>query len=137
MPLRSEPHPRFRIKQLSGGLRKLTFPSSPIPLDLARFAANAFDKYLSGQARTLDAAFGLGRKRGTPGWPRTRLKMAKAIYDLRKSGNSWSKVQKRLASHHFDTDLGTLKRTYKEFQVHLMSKSVWNLLKPELSRMRR
>ena len=133
MPLRTEPHPRYKIKQLSKQLRKLSFPSSPIPVDLARFAADAFDKFLTGQARTLDKAFGLSRKRGVPGWPKVRLKMAKEIYELKTNRTSWSKVQKRLASRYTDTDLGTLKRTWKEFQVHLMSKSVVNLLKSDHS----
>ncbi len=133
MPLRTEPHPRYKIKQLSKQLRKLSLPTSPISVDLARFAADAFDKYLTGEYRTLDAAFGLSKKRGVPGWPKMRLKMAKDIYELRKAGKSWSEVQKRLASRYTDTDPGTLKRTYKEFRVHLMRKSVSKRLKSDLS----
>jgi hypothetical protein len=133
MPLRTEPHPRHKIKQLSKQLRKLSFPTSPISVDLARFAADAFDRFLTGQARTLNEAFGLTRKRGVPGWPKVRLKMAKEIYELRKNRTSWSKIQEYLASRYTDTDLGTLKRTYKEFRVHLMSKSVVNLLKSDPS----
>lgn len=133
MPLRRGPHPRYKIKELSKQLRKLSFPISPISVSLAKFAADAFDKYLTGQYRTLDAAFGLSKKRGTPGWPKMRLKMAEDIYNLRKDGKSWTKVQKELASRYNDTDLGTLKRTYKEFRIHLMSQSVLKLLKTEPS----
>jgi hypothetical protein len=133
MPLRRDKHPRYKIKALSKRLRKLSFPSSPIPLELATFAADAFDKFLTGQSPTLNAAFGLSKKRGAPGWPKTRLKMAKDIYKLRKEEKSWSEVQKELASRYNDTDLGTLKRTYKEFVVHLMSKSVWKRLNSDLS----
>lgn len=131
MPLRREPHPRYKIKELSKQLRKLSFPTSPISVNLARFAADAFDKFIDGQSPTLDAAFGLSKKRGVPGWPKMRLKMAKAIYELKKDGKSWSEIQKALESRYSDTDLGTLKRTYKEFHVHLMSKSVSNLLKSD------
>jgi hypothetical protein len=133
MPLRKEPSPRYKIKALSKQLHKLSFPTSPISVGLARFAADAFDKFLTGQSPTLDAAFGLSKKRGVPGWPKMRLKMAKDIYELKKDRNSWAEVQKELASRYNDTDLGTLKRTYKEFRVHLMSKSISKLLKSDLS----
>ncbi len=128
MSLRRDKHPRYKIKALRKQLRKLSFPTSPISVNLARFAADAFDKYLTAECPTLDAAFGLSKKRGVPGWPKMRLKMAKDIYRLRKAGKSWSKVQDELSSSYSDTDLGTLKRTYKEFRVHLMSKSVIDLL---------
>src|SRR5918995_2123474 len=77
MALRKEPSPRFKIKTLSKQLRKLSFPTSPISVQLATYAADAFDKYLSGEC-SLETAFGLGKKRGAPGWPRARLKLAKA-----------------------------------------------------------
>lgn len=131
MPLRKGRHPRYKIKQLSKSLRKLSFPSSPISIGLARFAADAFDKYLAGESRTLDAAFGLSKKRGVPGWPKERLKMAQDIYKLKMAKKSWSKIKEELSKRYPDTDLGTLKRTYKEFRVSLMSKSVLKDLKSD------
>jgi hypothetical protein len=85
MPLKREPSPRYKIKVLSKQLRKLTFPTSPISVKFATFAADAFDKFLTGKSRTLNAAFGLQEKRGVPGWPKARLKLAKAVYVLRKA----------------------------------------------------
>jgi hypothetical protein len=70
MALPKEPDPREKIEELSRQLRKLTFPTSPITIKLARFAANAFDAYLSGKAPTLGVAFGIGTVKGVP--PNTR-----------------------------------------------------------------
>lgn len=65
MALQRGPHPRYQIKALSQQLRKLSFPTSPISVDLARFAADAFERYLAGECQTLDAAFGLSMKLST------------------------------------------------------------------------
>lgn len=62
---------------------------------LATFAADAFDKYLTGTC-SLESAFGLGRKPGVPGWPKARLKLAKAVYASRKVGCSWKRVLEEL-----------------------------------------
>lgn len=124
MSLRKEPSPRYKLKTLSAQLRKLSFPTSPISIKLATFAADAFDKYLSG-ACSLESAFGLGKKRGTPGQPRARLKLAKAVHALRKAGHSWSSVLDKLSEQEFGfLDLSTVKRTYKEFFVHLLASDI-------------
>jgi hypothetical protein len=110
---------------LSKQLRKLTFPASPITIKLSRYAADAFDGYLLGQFRTLDAAFGLQKKRGLPGYPKLRLKMAKIVYELKKAKKSKAQIQKELAHQGFkDTDWATIKRVYKEWRVRLMSKDI-------------
>ena len=117
MPLSSESSPRYKIKKLSKRLRKLAVPIHGG--DLFTFAADAFDKYLSGKC-SLESAFGLGGKPGTPGWPKARLKVAKAVYALRKAGHSWKSVLDELSEQGFgDLDPSTVKRTYKEFLVHL------------------
>lgn len=124
MPLRREPSPRYKIKTLSKQLRKLSFPISPVSVKLATFAADAFDKFLSGKC-SLEAAFGLGRKHGVPGWPKARLKTAKAVYALRKAGHSWTSVLDELAKQGLgEMDLSTVKRTYKEFFVHLAARDI-------------
>ena len=124
MPLRREPSPRYKIKTLSKQLRKLSFPTSPVRVDLATFAADAFDKYLTGTC-SLESAFGLGRKKGVPGWPKARLKLAKAVYVLRKAGHSWKSVLDELSKQGFgEMDPSTLKRTYNEFKVRLMARDV-------------
>lgn len=121
MPLKHEPSPRYKLKKLSKQLRKLSFPKSPISVNLATFAADAFDKYLTGTC-SLESAFGLGRKPGVPGWPKARLKLAKAVYALRKVDYSWKRVLDELSMQGFeDLDLSTVKRTYKEFKVYLIA----------------
>lgn len=124
MPLSREPSPRYKLKKLSKQLRKLSFPTSPVSVTLATFAADAFDKYLTGTC-SLESAFGLGRKKGVPGWPKARLKLAKAVHALRKAGDSWSSVLDKLSKQEFGyLDLGTVTRTYKEFKVRLMARDV-------------
>jgi len=133
MPVRTGPSPRYKIKALSKQLRTLTFPKSPISVNLATFAADAFDSFLAGHSPTLDAAFGIGKRRGAPGWPKARLKLAKEIHVLRIAGKSWSRVQDELERRGYKgTDLSTIKRTYKEFRLHLMSKDLWQSIEPEL-----
>src|SRR5262245_29383865 len=128
MPLRREPHPRFLMKKLSKQLRNGARPSAK----LALFAAGAFDKFLAGKSPTLDAAFGLQKKRGVPGWPKARLKMAKETRILRKEKKSWRQVQAELKKRGYkDTDLSTIKRTLKEFRLYLMEKDIWQILKPD------
>ena len=122
MALRKGSHPRHKIKQLSTRLRKLTFPSSPIPIELARFAADAFDAYLSGKAQTLDAAFGVGTVRGAPrtlSKAKQRYALARKIYALRLAGRSWYEVENELRQ-----DQGSLRRLYKDFKVPLLSRGI-------------
>lgn len=131
MPLRRDKHPRYKIKTLSKKLRKLSFPTSPIPVDLARFAADAFDKYLTGEC-SLEAAFGLGGKPGVHGQPKARLKLAKAVYALRKANHSWNGVLDELSTQGFGfLDLSTVKRTYKEFYVRIAARNIAQSLKQD------
>lgn len=129
MPLRGAPSPRYKMKSLSKQLRTLTFPTSPISVDLAQFAADAFDSYLSGRSRTLDAAFGLKKKRGAPGWPKARRRMAAIVYELKKAKKSKSQIQAELQRRGFrDTDWSTIKRTYQEWRLRLLRVGVGKLL---------
>ncbi len=132
MPLKREPSPRYKLKTLPKQLRRLSFPTSPVDIALARFAAAAFDKYLEGTC-SLESAFGLGGKRGAPGWPKARLKLAKAVYALRMAGHSWKSVMEHTVNQGFgETDLGNIQRTYREFKVHLMSRDIALALKRDL-----
>lgn len=131
MPLRRDKHPRYKIKTLSEQLRKLSFPRSPISLELATFAADAFDKFLTGTC-SLEAAFGLGGKPGVRGHPKARLKLAKAVRSLRKAGHSWKRVLDELSQQGFGfLDLSTVKRTYKEFYFRLAARDIAQTLNPD------
>ena len=59
------------------------------------------------------------------GQPKARLKLAKAVYALRKAGHSWKSVLDELAEQEFGfLDLSTVKRTYKEFFVRLAARDI-------------
>lgn len=98
-----------------------------------RFVGYAIKQYLSGRARTLEAALGLNKKLGVPGWPKERWRMAKAVHALKKSGKSRSQIQAALQKRgHKDTDWGTIKRTYAEFLRELQADDVWRDILPDL-----
>ncbi|MCD4517253.1 hypothetical protein LRP76_01400 [Burkholderia pseudomallei] len=68
-------------------LRDLSFPSSSVSLDLARFAADAFAAYLDGEQPTLDAAFGVkvdGRQRRSSNRTERNERIAMRIFQLRE-----------------------------------------------------
>lgn len=97
------------------------------------FVAHAIKQYLSGRARTLEAALGLNKQRGVPGWPKDRWRMAKAVHALKKSGTSRSQIQAALQKRGYkDTDWGTIKRTYAEFLRELQADDVWQDILPDI-----
>jgi len=97
------------------------------------FVAYALRRYLSGRTHTLEAAFELNKKRGVPGWPKERLRMAKTVHRLKKAGKSKSQIQKALQKLGFrDTDWGTIKRTHTEFLTELKAEDIWQSIAPEL-----
>jgi len=77
---------RAKLQELVKQLRKLSFPSSPIDVEDAQFVASAFERYLTGKAKTLDAAFGLAPKRGAPRKNAKHEAIARKVDKLRKEG---------------------------------------------------
>lgn len=60
---------RNHLIEFSGQLRELKFPTSPLSMRLVEYVASSFEKFLSGEAKSLDEAFGLvgvPKKRGRP-----------------------------------------------------------------------
>jgi len=97
------------------------------------FVAYALRRYLSGRTHTLEAAFELNKKRGVPGWPKERLRMAKTVHRLKKASKSKSQIQKALQKLGFrNTDWGTIKRTHTEFLTELKAEDIWQSIAPEL-----
>ena len=116
---------REKLSKFSAQLKKLTFPTSPISVDLAKFVSTSLDRYLDGDASTLDAAFSLKPKRGSPGDPAKRRAMAKKILELRLGGKSWNEVSEALTSGDAaPLDEREIRRTYKEFKVQVMAEEV-------------
>jgi hypothetical protein len=54
----TDPQARDKLERLAGQLDKLRFPSSPISPDLSDYAAKAIKRFLSGESKNLDEAFG-------------------------------------------------------------------------------
>ncbi len=122
MPLRTEPSSRYKIKTLSKQLRKLSFPTSPISVKLATFAADAFDKFLSGQCDSLDDAFGVAKSRGAPrqlSTAKQHLMVAREIHALRLAGKTWYQIESEM-----NNDQRVLRRIYKPFRIRLMSHDI-------------
>ena len=80
-----------KLEQLAKELDELSFPTSPIDLELASWVASAIHLYLDGNAKTLDTAFGLG-KEDTYKAMDTRRRQAKIIRYLKRKGLSWPEI---------------------------------------------
>jgi len=103
-------------------LRRLKFPSSPIPVPLAKFVATAIEDYLCSPAKTLDAAFGLGAKRGRPVSKTTEHEaLAQRVFDLRMDGKSWKEIADILSKSRTngEPDIRTVRRIYAPHFVPL------------------
>lgn len=122
MALQRGRHPRYQIKALSSQLRKLTLPTSPISIALATFAADAFDKFLTGEYATLDEAFGVAKRSGAPrrlSKAKEHLRFAEEISDLRGKGKTWYQLEGELGM-----DAGALRRSYAPFKIALLSRRI-------------
>ena len=93
---------RGDLASFAGQLRKLSFPTSPIQVDLAMFVADALERYLHDGTPgiSLDAAFGLAPRRGRPPDIERTLEMATRIYALKLEGKSWMAITEAINSAH-------------------------------------
>lgn len=123
-------------------LRDLSFPSSPVSVEIARFAADAFAAYLDGGEQTLDKAFGVARGRGAPatataGHVELARKMVQIIRNisLRKSAwiadsvtpstLAWRAIfQAALDEDWSVTDESELRKIYKRFASAAIGESI-------------
>jgi hypothetical protein len=122
MPLRKGPSSRYKINSLSKQLRKLTFATSPISVKLAKFAADAFDKFLYGKCISLDEAFGLENARGAPrklSKAKEHLTLARELCTMRLAGKTWYQIENELGQ-----DQRALRRIYKPFRARLLSREL-------------
>ena len=61
-----------------------------------RFTAQAIREFLSGKNPSLEHALKLNKKRGVPGNPESRRRMAVTVHQLKKSGKSKREIQEAL-----------------------------------------
>ncbi len=80
-----------KFEQFVKELDELSFPTSPIDLELATWVASAFHLYLDGKAKTLDKAFGLKRGVGRPTDPARKQIALKVFEALEK--NKTNKIE--------------------------------------------
>lgn len=126
MSLREAHSPRYKIKQLSKQLRTLSFPTSSISVSLAKFAADAFDSFLTHKCKSLDEAFGIAKGPGAPrklSVAKEKLVRAKAILSLRTAGKTWAEIEEELG-----VDQRVLRRDFKPFKIRLISRNIGRAL---------
>lgn len=118
-----------RLERFARQLRKLTFPTSPISIDLTRFVATAIEGYLRGDHKSLDAAFGLTAKRGAPRrQDDEHEKLARRVFTLRElEDKSWKEVMDELATEDNVLDERTIRGIFREkaewaYMKHLLEK---------------
>lgn len=104
-------------------LRTLSFPTSPISTDLARFAADAVAAYLNGVQPSLDKAFGLVKGRGAPTSASTEHReIASRILQMQCAGRSWNEIYEAASADGWPvTDERELRRIYSKFKGNAMS----------------
>lgn len=105
-----------KLERFARQLRKLTFPTSPISIDLTRFVAAAIEGYLRGDHKSLDSAFGLTAKRGAPRrQDDEHEKLARRVFTLRElDDKSWWEVMNELATEGNILDERTIRGIYRE-----------------------
>lgn len=85
-----------------------------------RFIAHGIQQFLDGKVRTIEQSIGLQNKRGMPGDPESRRRMAETVHQLKKLRKSKAGIQEILGLQGFlDIDWGTVKRNYKEHRKDL------------------
>jgi len=140
---------REKFARFAEQLRKLSFPSSPISVDLARFMADALEDYLAKCQEydrlicenpesaksdgvvvrpplpTLDAAFGLAPKRGRPSDPNRNESIARHIFALRLEGKTWPEIV-GIVNDPFgpQRDESDIRKIYRAHRVTLMTEEI-------------
>lgn len=121
-----------RLQQLVNELEELTFPSSPISMDLVKYTVESLKDYLSDNAKSaqsLDAAFGITKKRGAPGDPQKRRDIARTVFDMQLKGKPWREIADEISLRGGDvTDERTLRRYLDEFTDELIAEVLCNRL---------
>jgi hypothetical protein len=116
---------REKLADFGSHLRKLSFPTSPIPIDLARFVADAIESYLGSHSPSLDAAFGLTPKRGRPKKLEEHEAIARDMFHMRLANKSWKDIcDAMVAKGSKITDERTLRRIEEESFIKLGSEEL-------------
>jgi hypothetical protein len=116
---------RDRLKRLAEQLSSLQFPSSPISLELAGFAATAIKRFLSGDEQTLDSAFGLVAERGRPTTKLAKHKeITKFFIDLELKKTPTEKILSAIEKKFGISDERHIRRILAKHQDAYLAESV-------------
>jgi hypothetical protein len=117
---------RAKIVEFTEQLRRLKFPASPISIELADYVASAFESYLDGKTKTLEAAFGLNAGKGTKGYSREfNRKRAERIISLHEAGKTWEQVCNELGGKDgIPKDEREIRRLCDEFLVEVLAERI-------------
>lgn len=84
----------------------------------------AIERYLSGEAKSLDAAFGLTPARGRPRKRDEHEAMSHQVWGMRKAGKSWRDI-----TNEIGRDVRTLQRLVARFLPKLAAKEIGDSLR--------
>ncbi len=92
------------------------------------FVADAIEKFLSGEAKSLDAAFGVEPRRGAPNKHAKHMALARKIYPLLLQGLRWKDILNKIGVKAHEDD-STARRAIKECLPELMVEDITALLR--------
>lgn len=116
---------RSLLTEFCTELRALKFPTSPISVGAAEFVADAFERYISNEVQTLDAAFDLTPRKGRPKNEEKRESDARKMAALLSAGKSWDEVADGMARFEGDQpDKRTLRRLHKDYETKFMAEEL-------------
>lgn len=117
-PLSAQKKPR-KERHASDQRRNLPDERWDGPPPWARPAIAALEKYLSGTAPSLDAAFGLKRGKGRPANPKRRESLVRKAMQMRREGHTWLKVAEALGVDERD-----IRRNVRDLKPRLRIEAV-------------
>lgn len=110
------------LARLAEHLRGLKFPP-PIAGKWAAESADAIERFLDGNEKSLDIAFRLNPKRGAPVRCRDEHKaIAREVLSMKLGGTSWKKISDTLSANNCTVaDERSLRRIYRDFLADLVA----------------
>lgn len=121
---------RALLERVAEHLRRQTLPQPVegrvVPIAWAARAAEAIERYLAGETKSLDAAFGLTPRRGAPRTRQaTQEDIARKVFDLRYTGRSWKQVADKASEDEWSvTDQRSLRRIWDDFAALVLSDEI-------------
>ncbi|NVK19768.1 MAG: hypothetical protein HWE30_13800 [Methylocystaceae bacterium] len=116
-----------KLKEFVEQLNSLSFPSSPISMELVEYVSESFRKYIDKEKRTLDQAFGLTGNRKKPRKKELHFQIAKIIHQSKKEKKTWKEILDLIPTDYGsgDTpDKRELQKLYKELKPEIETEEI-------------